>query len=139
MELFPRADIMPVDPVKYTWIDQRRDGASPWAVCDTAVSLYDLTCECLDVNSTNKKLFVKKNNIQRILPTQAALQQYVSWSVLQAGHIWGQTLIPQSTIPPPTSWGWHQCEDASSEPVWTTLPEVSKPAIASGMQLQERL
>jgi len=90
------------------------------------VLLYDRTSPYTDVNEARKKLFAKRNSVQRIPPTYDALEQHVKRSVFQGGYVWGQVLVPQPVLPSPTSWGWRQTEDGSYEPLWTTLPEASK-------------
>ena len=72
-----------------------------------------------------KKLFAKKSSVQNIPPTYAALEQHVKRSALQGGHVWGQALVPEPVLPPPTDWGWHRSDDGPYTPPWTTLPEAS--------------
>ncbi|KAK3857509.1 hypothetical protein Pcinc_036238 [Petrolisthes cinctipes] len=90
------------------------------------VLLYDRTSPCMDVNEARKKLFAKRNSVQRIPPTYDALEQHMKRSVFQGGYVWGQVLVLQPLLPSPTSWGWRQTEDGSYEPLWTTLPEALK-------------
>ena len=87
---------------------------------------YDRTSKCKDVNKARKKLFAKKSSVQNIPPTYAALEQHVKRSALQGGHVWGQALVPEPVLPPPTDWGWHRSDDGPYTPLWTTLPEASK-------------
>ena len=88
--------------------------------------MYDRTSKCKDVNKARKKLFAKKRSVQNIPPTYAALEQHVKRSALQGGHVWGQALVPEPVLPPPTDWGWHRSDDGPYTPLWTTLPEASK-------------
>ena len=90
------------------------------------ILLYDRTIKCKDVNKARNKLFAKKSSVQNIPPTYAALEQHVRRSALQGGHVWGQALVPEPVLPPPTDWGWHRCDDGPYTPLWTTLPEASK-------------
>lgn len=90
------------------------------------ILLYDRTSKCKDVNKARKKLFAKKSSVQNIPPTYAALEQHVKRSALQGGHVWGQALVPEPVLPPPTDWGWHRSDDGPYTPLWTTLPEASK-------------
>lgn len=90
------------------------------------ILLYDRTSKCKDINKARKKLFAKKSSVQNIPPTYAALEQHVKRSALQGGHVWGQALVPEPVLPPPTDWGWHRSDDGPYTPLWTTLPEASK-------------
>ena len=89
------------------------------------ILLYDRTSKCKHVNKARKKLFAKKSSVQNIPPTYAALEQHVKRSALQGGHVWGQALVPEPALPPPTDWGWHRSDDGPYTPLWTTLPEAS--------------
>ena len=89
------------------------------------ILLYDRTSKCKDVNKARKKLFAKKSSVQNIPPTYAALEQHVKRYALQGGHVWGQALVPEPVLPPPTDWGWHRSDDGPYTPLWTTLPEAS--------------
>ena len=88
--------------------------------------VYDRTSKCKEVNKARKKLFAKKSSVQNIPPTYAALEQHVKRSALQGGHVWGQALVPEPVLPPPTDWGWHRSDDGPYTPLWTTLPETPK-------------
>ena len=85
---------------------------------------YSRTGQHLEVHKAGKKLFTKRDSVQRIAPTFDALltsELDVKRSVFQGGYIWRQTLVTLSTIPSPASWGWRQTESGSYEPTWTTL------------------
>jgi len=91
------------------------------------ILLYDRTNTSTDVNKACCKLFGRKNNVQLIPPTSAALKQHVGRAVYQGGHVWGQALLPAPALPPPpTDWGWVKTSEQMYEPHWTTLPEASK-------------
>ncbi len=62
--------------------------------------------------------------IEKIPPTKAALQQHVKRATYQAGHIWGQALIPNPTLPSPSDWSWVKQEDKWCS-MWTRLPQAS--------------
>ena len=94
------------------------------------ILLYDRTSKCKNVNKARKKLFAKKSSVQNIPPTYAALEQHVKRSALQGGHVWGQALVPEPVLPPPTYWGWHRSDDGPYTPLWTTLPEASNTAMS---------
>ena len=49
-----------------------------------AVLLYDKTSECTQVNQARKLLFAKGKQIDGILPTKAALKEYVKRATYQA-------------------------------------------------------
>ena len=55
------------------------------------VLLYDRTSPYTDVNEARKKLFAKRNSVQRIPPTYDALEQHVKRSVFQGGYVWGRS------------------------------------------------
>lgn len=90
------------------------------------VLLYDRTSTCTEVNQARQKLFAKKGrSLEGIPPTRAALEEHVKRAAYQAGHCWGQTLVPHCTLPSPSDWGWVE-NDGQFEPLWTTLPEAAK-------------
>ena len=41
-------------------------------------------------------------------------------SAHHGGHVWGQALVPEPVLPPPTDWGWHRSDDGPYTPLWTT-------------------
>lgn len=87
---------------------------------------YKRTCTATDVNKARRKMFAKKNSVQRISPTSATLEQHVRRAVFQGAHVWGQSVDPQPVLPSPTDWGWSQMDDGSYQPFWATLPEAAK-------------
>ena len=89
------------------------------------VLLFDRTSTCDKVNDARRKLFPRKNSVEQIPPTRAALMEHVKRAVYQGGHIWGKTLLPDPVLPSPTDWGWVKREGLY-EPHWTTLPQASK-------------
>ena len=52
--------------------------------------LYDRTSTCKEINKARKKIFAKKNNVQLIPPTKAALEEHVKRAAYQGGHVLGQ-------------------------------------------------
>ena len=70
------------------------------------ILLYDRTNPCTDIDTARKKLFVRKNNVELIPPTKAALEEHVKRAVYQGGHVWGHVLLPAPELPAATSWGW---------------------------------
>ncbi|KAG1705795.1 hypothetical protein GQR58_003768 [Nymphon striatum] len=93
------------------------------------ILMYDRTSTSHDVNLARKKIFGRKNSVQSIPPTRAALEQHVKRAVYQGGHVWGQLLLPQQVLPSPTRWGWVRSDDNQYQPFWTTLPEASRISI----------
>jgi len=89
------------------------------------ILLYDRTSTCTDINKARRKLFAKKNSVVKIPPTQDTLEQHIKRAAFQGGHIWGQALVAQPSLPSRCSWGWMK-RDRQYEPHWTTLPEASK-------------
>lgn len=100
-------------------------GATVQVIERFVILLYDRTSTCTELNKARKKLFVRNSNVQHIPPTKAALEQHIKRAAYVGGYVWGQTLIPNPVLPPPTSWGWTKRHDGLYEPYWTTLPEAS--------------
>ena len=87
------------------------------------VLLYDRTSNLLDVNQARKELFSKKSrSIESIPPSKAALLQHTKRAVFQGAFVWGQSLLKQPVIPPPSEWGWERV-GSSWKPKWTTLSQ----------------
>ncbi len=90
------------------------------------VLLYMSTSPLQSVNEARKIFFASGNRqIENIPPTRAALFQHAKRALLQAGHIWGKTLVVSYKVPSPTDWGWLKGGD-TWVPKWSTLPEASK-------------
>ena len=63
------------------------------------------------VDAARCYLFSKKSReIENIPPTAAALLQHTKRAAFQAGHIWGQCLVPKPFVPSPGDWGWEKCD-----------------------------
>jgi len=75
-----------------------------------------------------RKLFARKNNVQLIPPTKAALEEHVK-RARQGGHVWGQILLPAPELPPATNWGWSRTGEGQYTPYWTRLPEAAHSCI----------
>ena len=86
--------------------------------------MYDRTSTCTDSDKARRKLFARKNNVQLIPPTKAALEEHVKRAVYQGGHVLGQILLPAPELPPPTNWGWSMT-GGQYTPYWTRLPEAA--------------
>ena len=63
--------------------------------------------------------------LNAIPPTRAALVEHAKRATYQAGHCWGQALVPSPVLPSPQEWGWTM-GDGIWKPFWTTLPDVTK-------------
>ena len=90
------------------------------------VLLYNRTSSQTTVNEARQELLSKGNRtLENIPPTQAALLQHTRRAVYQAGHIWGNALVPKPTLPSPSDWGWEKDENRW-KPVWTLLPQAQQ-------------
>lgn len=90
------------------------------------ILLYDRTSTSTDIDKARKQIFTRKNNINLIPPTKAALEEHLKRAVYQGVYVWGQVLLPTPELPPPTSWGWTKSEKGVYEPHWTSLPQASQ-------------
>jgi len=92
------------------------------------VLIYDRASESENVNDARKYLFTQKGrSMDAIPPTQSSLLCHVKRSCLQGGHIWGQALSRQISLPHPNDWGWTKDKEESQwKPVWSLLPEAAK-------------
>ena len=90
------------------------------------VLMYDRTSSKTSVNDARKQLFAQKGRaLDAIPPTRAALVEHAKRAAYQAGHCWGQALVPSPVLPSPQEWGWTM-GDGIWKPFWTTLPDVMK-------------
>ena len=90
------------------------------------VLMYDRTSSKTSVNDARKQLFAQKGRaLDAIPPTRAALVEHAKRAAYQAGHCWGQALVPSPVLPSPQEWGWTM-GDGIWKPFWTTLPDVTK-------------
>lgn len=89
------------------------------------VLIYDKLCEETNVNAARRSLVARGRTVDRIPPTQAALIEHTKRAAYQAGHIWGNTIIPSPELPDTILWGW-KLENSKLVPMWTPLPEASK-------------
>jgi len=90
------------------------------------VTLYSKTTPAVTVNEARKYMFsYQSKQIERIPPTHGALVQHLLRAAFQGGHVWGQMLLKDPPLPPPSEWGWIK-DDGTWYPKWTTLPEASK-------------
>ena len=89
------------------------------------VLMYDKSCPSTSVNTARKNCLPKGRPLERISPTQAALEQHTKRAVLQGGHCWGRTLRTLQDLPSPSNWGWRGSPDGQWTPVWSELPEAA--------------
>ena len=88
--------------------------------------LYSRTSSQTTANKARQELVSKGNRtLENIPPTQEALLQHTRREVYQAGHIWGNALVPKPTLPSPSDWGWEKNENGW-KPVWTLLPQAQQ-------------
>ena len=67
------------------------------------ILLYDRTVTSRSINEVRKNLFIHKGRqISGLPPTKAALQQHMKRAVLQGGHHWGCTMVPERQLPSPS-------------------------------------
>ena len=91
------------------------------------VLLYSCTLQVTTVNAARKQLFSYSNRkLENIPPSRAALLQHAKHASLQAGHVWGQAMIADPSLPSPSEWGWQKDNDGNWIPLWITLAEASK-------------
>ena len=85
--------------------------------------MYCRTSGDMNVNTAWMTLFSQMSrNIDNIPPPQAALDQHITRSSYQSGHVWGQSLEVQPELPDVSDWGWETSQTAGYIPKWTTLP-----------------
>ena len=77
------------------------------------------------VNDLRKQFTRKGRKFDGLPPTRDALLQHVKRTAYQAGHIWGQALVPSPTLPSPQDWGWVS-DGGEWRPFWMTLQEITK-------------
>lgn len=69
------------------------------------VLLYQKNSSAVEVNAARQTMFAQGRTIQNIPPRQAALFPHLRRTKYQGGHIWGQCLQANQTIPDPSDWG----------------------------------
>ena len=85
--------------------------------------MYDRTSTCVKVNDVRRDLFARKGrDIEAIPPTSDALRQHAKRSTYQAGHCWGNSLVPSPPFPCPSEWGWVKVANDMWAPLWMTIP-----------------
>ena len=89
------------------------------------VLVYDKLSRETKVNVARRSLVARGRTIDRIPPTKDALILHTRRAAYQAGHIWGNAIIPSPEIPQVTEWGW-KLDNSRLLPVWTLLPEAAK-------------
>ena len=78
------------------------------------VLLYSRTLQVTTVNAARKQLFSYSNRkLKNIPPPRAALLQHAKHASFQAGHVWGQAMIADPSLPSPSEWGWQKDNDGN--------------------------
>lgn len=85
---------------------------------------YDKTIDVEDINQARKALFIKGRAMDRLPPTFSALLEHTKRACLQAGFIWGQSLIANPEYPNFRNWGWKK-ENGVWTPLWSTIKETA--------------
>ena len=89
------------------------------------ISLYSVSCTLTDVNKAHQQIFAQSSRTFEYLPpTKAALEEHIKRTTLQAGYVWGQSIIATQVLPSPSLWGWVQSE-TRWVPFWTALPRAA--------------
>ena len=91
------------------------------------VVLYEKSSPLGLVNEAREDLFCRKSRSpDNIPPTQNALLQHTKRAIYQAG-IWTTSSTCQAELPSPSHFAWSKTPPANTwEPVWMTVPEISK-------------
>lgn len=90
------------------------------------VIMYDRTSPMNSVKEAREELFCQNNrSMDRIPPTQDALLQHTQRALYQAG-IWTTCMQTHQIVPSPNEFAWTKETSQLWEPVWITLPEVSR-------------
>ena len=93
------------------------------------VLLYSRTSQLTEVNEARKQQFLfsyDNRKLENIPPSHAALCQHINRAAYQAGHIWGQALKSNPSLPSPSEWGWKLDNQGKWVPLWSSLPEASQ-------------
>ena len=86
------------------------------------VVMYDRSSILITVDAARQTLFARNSkSLENIPPTEAALRQHILRTVLQSGHVWGQSLEKDPYLPSPANWGWQRKDTNPWMPIWTTL------------------
>ena len=86
------------------------------------VLMYDRSSTLTTVDAARQTLFARNSkSLENIPPTEAALRQHILRTVLQSGHVWGQSLKKDPHLPSPANWGWQRKDTNPWMPIWTTL------------------
>jgi len=97
--------------------------------------MYDRTSTRMKVNDARRDLFTRKGrDIEAIPPTSDALRQRAKRSTYQAGHCWGNSVVPSPPFPCPSEWGWIK---VSNDIVNDNSPGITELSGAIKMWLQE--
>lgn len=90
------------------------------------IIMYDITSDCIDLDTSRRQLFTKKcRPLESLPPTADAFVQHVLRTTLQAIQCWSHCFVKQTPVLYPEKWGWLK-EDDKWIPFWGKLPEASK-------------
>ena len=71
------------------------------------VNLYSSICPFIEVDKARQFIFAQTSRgFDALPPTKTALIEHIKRVVLQAGYIWGQSLVAIQEQPSPRDWGW---------------------------------
>ncbi|CAE1318539.1 unnamed protein product [Acanthosepion pharaonis] len=71
------------------------------------VLMYDRSSDATTVDETKLDFFARKQRSYELIPpTQGALKEHAKRAAIQAGHIWGQSVVRDPELPCPSVWGW---------------------------------
>ena len=89
--------------------------------------MYDRNSIWMKVNDARRDLFTRiGRDIEAIPPTSDALRQHVKRPRYQAGHCWGNSLVPSPPFPCPSEWGLVKVATDTWAPLWMTFPQASQ-------------
>lgn len=91
---------------------------------------YNITSDLDDIDQARKALFVRGRAMDRLPPTFDALLQHTKRACLQAGFIWGQSLLPNPEYPNCEDWGWKK-----EGSVWVSFWTIKEGTTASLKEL----
>ena len=88
--------------------------------------LYQRASALHPMNEARLNVLTRNRKMDNIPSTFLALDQHLKMAVYQAGHIWGQCLVPNPELPS-QNWGWNKAtNDNTLSPCWFTLPGAAR-------------
>ena len=87
------------------------------------VNLYSSICPFIEVDKARQFIFAQTSRgFDALPPTKTALIEHIKRVVLQAGYIWGQSLVVIQEQPIPSDW---VVSDNGWMPHWTYIPKAA--------------